>query len=135
MNTMTSPDPNKILIVEDEADFRDMLKEVLEQAGYRVAAAGNGADGLALYRETAPDAVILDVHLPDMSGFEICRKIRRAGPRPETPILICTVRSEVAGVAEGLDSGATDYVLKPFQVCDLIERLHRALHPRDDRED
>lgn len=130
----TKPEAKKVLIVEDEADFRDMLKHVLEHAGYNIAAASNGEEGLALYRQTAPDAVVLDVHLPDMSGFEICRKIRLEGPRPETPVLICTVRSEVAGVAEGLGSGATDYILKPFQVSDLLERLRGALHPKDERK-
>ncbi len=117
----------KILIVEDEVDFRELLLHVLTEKGYRVSAAGNGEDGLRLYSEGAPDLVLLDVHLPDMSGFEICRKIRAEGPRPETPILICTVRSEVAPVAEGLSSGATDYVLKPFQVSDLLERIQTAL--------
>ena len=129
---MEKQERKKILIVEDEADFRDMLKHVLESAGYHVEAAGNGMDGLALYKETAPDAVILDVHLPDMSGFEICRKIRIEGPRSSTPILMCTVRSEVSGVAEGLGCGATDYVLKPFQINDLLERLKRALNDRKD---
>lgn len=117
----------KILIVEDEADFRELLIHVLSQKGYEASAAGNGEEGLELYQKVAPDLVLLDVHLPDMTGFEICRKIRAEGPRPETPILICTVRSEVAPVAEGLSSGATDYVLKPFQVSDLLERIETAL--------
>jgi DNA-binding response OmpR family regulator len=130
---MAGPAPKRILIVEDERDFQDMLKQVLEAAGYRVWAAGNGETGLALYREAAPDAVILDVHLPDMSGFDICRSIRVQGPRPETPVLICTIRSEVSGVAEGLGCGATDYVVKPFEVHDLLERLDRALQAHDSR--
>jgi DNA-binding response OmpR family regulator len=117
----------KILIVEDEADFRELLSHVLTQKGYEAAAAANGEEGLDLYQKFAPDLVLLDVHLPDMTGFEICRKIRAEGPRKETPILICTVRSEVAPVAEGLSSGATDYVLKPFQVSDLLERIETAL--------
>lgn len=130
---MTEPTPKKILIVEDERDFQEMLTQLLEAAGYRVCAAGNGETGLALYREAAPDAVLLDVHLPDMSGFDICRSIRAQGPRPETPVLICTIRSEVSGVAEGLDCGATDYVIKPFDVHDLLERLSRALQSHASR--
>jgi DNA-binding response OmpR family regulator len=82
---------------------------------------------LALYREVAPNAVILDVNLPDMTGYEICRNIRDQGPRPDTPVLICSIRSEVSGVAEGLGCGATDYVIKPFEVKDLLDRLNRAL--------
>ena len=121
--------PKSILVVEDEADLQEIVRHVLELAGYRVAAASNGAEGLSLYREVSPDAVILDVNLPDMSGYDICRKIRTEGPRAETPILMCTVRSEVVGVAEGLGGGATDYILKPFEIPDLLARLHRALAP------
>lgn len=116
-----------VLIVEDEHDFRDLMTQVLEGNGYEVRSAPNGEDGLKLYSELAPDVVLLDVHLPDMSGFDICRKIRAEGPRADTPILICTVRSEVAPVAEGLNSGATDYVIKPFNVEDLLERVESAL--------
>jgi len=123
--------PKSILVVEDEEDLREIVQHVLEHAGYRVAAASNGAEGLALYREVSPDAVILDVNLPDMSGYDICRKIRTEGPRAETPILMCTVRSEVVGVAEGLGGGATDYILKPFEIPDLLARLRRALAPGD----
>jgi DNA-binding response OmpR family regulator len=119
----------RILIVEDESDFRDLITHVLTEKGYDVEAAPNGEEGLKLYSEKAPDLVLLDVHLPDMTGFEICRRIRAEGPRPHTPILICTVRSEVAPVAEGLSSGATDYVIKPFQVSDLLERISAALPP------
>jgi len=132
---MTDSKTRNILIVEDEKDFQDMLKQVLEQAGYRVWAAGNGETGLALYREVLPDAVILDVNLPDMKGYDICRHIRTSGPRPGTPVLICTIRSEVAGVAEGLDCGATDYVIKPFEIRDLLDRLSRALQSNDGRRE
>mgnify|MGYP001612631442 CR=1 FL=1 len=119
----------RILIVEDESDFRDLIGHLLSEKGYDVDTAANGEEGLRLYGELAPDLVLLDVHLPDMTGFEICRKIRAEGPRATTPILICTVRSEVAPVAEGLGSGATDYVIKPFQVSDLLDRISAALAP------
>lgn len=124
----------RILIVEDEADFRDLLRHVLEEKGHEVEAAGNGEEGLSLYRSAAPDLVLLDVHLPDMTGFDICRRIRAEGPRPETPVLMCTVRSEIAPVAEGLNSGANDYVIKPFAVSDLIERINAALSEAERRE-
>ncbi len=117
-----------VLIVEDEPDFREIIGRVLQEHGYEVQTAPCGEDGLKRYAELAPDVVLLDVHLPDMSGFDICRKIRAEGPRADTPILICTVRSEVAPVAEGLNSGATDYVIKPFQVDDLLERVAAALN-------
>lgn len=116
-----------VLVVEDEVDFRELVEHVLRDKGYDVATAPNGAEGLQLYEAKPFDVVLLDVHLPDMTGFEICRRIRTQGPRPQTPILICTVRSEVAPVAEGLSSGATDYVIKPFQISDLLERIEAAL--------
>jgi two-component system response regulator VanR len=117
----------RVLVVEDEVDFRELVEHVLKDKGYEVATAPNGAEGLQLYDAKPFDVVLLDVHLPDMTGFEICRRIRTEGPRPQTPILICTVRSEVAPVAEGLSSGATDYVIKPFQISDLLERIEAAL--------
>src|SRR5688572_16243685 len=112
----------KILVVEDEEDFRQILVHLLQKEGYFAVSACNGEDGLKAYAKEAPDLVLLDVHLPDMTGFEICRKIRGEGPRPQTPIILCTVRSEVAPVAEGLGSGATDYVVKPFEIKDLMSR-------------
>jgi two-component system phosphate regulon response regulator PhoB len=125
--------PKKILVVEDEPDLQEILKHVLEASGYCVQCAGNGKEGLRLYNEFAPDLVMLDVHLPDMSGFEVCRKMRADAIRPKTPIIICSVRSEVAPVAEGLDSGANDYILKPFEVPELLERVQSALSARKNR--
>ncbi|HAH06961.1 MAG TPA: hypothetical protein DCM05_10625 [Elusimicrobia bacterium] len=113
----------KILIVEDEPDYLDLLEHVLKKAGYSVAKAANGEDGLKAYKESKPDLVLLDLNLPDMDGLDICRKIRAEGPRPKTPILLCSVRSAVAPVAEGLEAGADDYVLKPFDASDLLARV------------
>jgi DNA-binding response OmpR family regulator len=117
----------KILVVDDEPDFLAIVAHILKEKGYQVVTAPNGEDGLKAYAEEAPDLVILDGNLPDMDGFEICRRIRSRGPRPKTPILLCTVRSEVAPVAEGLGSGADDYILKPFEVSDLLSRVENAL--------
>jgi len=117
----------KVLVVEDEPDFSQLICYVLKENGYQVESAANGEEGLKLYKSWAPNCVILDVHLPDMTGFEICRSIRQNGPNPKTPILMCTVRTEVSGVAEGLDSGADDYVLKPFEISDLLDRVKAVL--------
>lgn len=119
--------PQKVLVVEDEPDFNALICYVLRENGYQVESATNGEEGLKLYKSWSPDGVILDVNLPDMNGFEICRNIRQNGPNPRTPILMCTVRTEVSGVAEGLGSGADDYILKPFEIADLLERLKSAL--------
>ena len=120
----------KILVVEDEEDFRTILIHLLQKEGYQAFSAGNGEEGLKAYVKEAPDLVLLDVHLPDMTGFDICRKIRAEGPRAKTPIILCTVRSEVAPVAEGLGSGADDYVVKPFEIRDLLDRISSALRGR-----
>lgn len=119
----------KILVVEDEPDLQEILLHILGQFGYSVRCAGNGQEGLRLYDEFVPDLVLLDVHLPDMSGFEVCRRIKAHPRTPKTPVVICTVRSEVAPVAEGLDSGADDYILKPFEVAELLERVQSFLNP------
>jgi DNA-binding response OmpR family regulator len=117
----------KILAVEDEEDYRALLEHILGEAGYTVVTAPNGEEGLEAFHRESPDLVLLDVNLPDMDGFDICKEIRKEGPRKNVPVLFCTIRSSVARVAEGLKSGGTDYVVKPFQVDDLLERVAKAL--------
>lgn len=117
----------KVLVVEDEEDFRALLAGLLRDGGYAVAEAPDGRSGLAAFARENPDAVVLDVQLPDIDGFEVCRRIRGGGVGAGVPILLCTVRSSVAPVAEGLKAGATDYVLKPFDPQDLLARVRAAL--------
>lgn len=116
----------RILIVEDEEEYRALMESVLGEAGYEVSAAANGQDGIALYAERAPDLVLLDVMLPDMIGFDIAAAMRKAG-RPKTPILFCSVRSAASSLAQGLRAGSADYVLKPFDPDDLLARVRAAL--------
>lgn len=117
----------KILVVEDEPDYRVLLREILGKAGYAVSDASTGETGLSLYRAESPDLLLLDVMLPDMTGFDFCEKIRTGQIRPRTPILFCTVRSAVSQLARGVKSGGTDYVLKPFVPEDLLARVRAAL--------
>jgi len=117
----------KLLVVEDEAEYRILLREILGQAGYAVFDASTGEAGLALYRDESPDLLLLDVMLPDMTGFDFCAKVRAGKLRPQTPILFCTVRSAVSQLARGMKSGGTDYVLKPFVPEDLLARVRAAL--------
>jgi DNA-binding response OmpR family regulator len=117
----------KILVVEDEAEYRTLLREVLGKAGYAVFDAPTGEAGLILYREQGPDLLLLDVMLPDMTGFDFCTKVRAGKVRPNTPILFCTVRSAVSQLAKGIKAGGTDYVLKPFDPENLLERVSVAL--------
>lgn len=117
----------RILVVDDEEEYRVLLVRTLSRAGYEVFSAANGADGLKLFSEMKPDLVMLDVMLPDMLGFDFCRKIRGGQDAPGTPVLFCSVRSAVSSLAQGLREGSTDYVIKPFVPEDLLARVKAAL--------
>jgi DNA-binding response OmpR family regulator len=113
--------------VEDDEDFREIVREVLTRAGYRLREAGNGADGLAAFAAERPDLVILDINLPDLLGIEVCRRMRTVDAA--TPILLCSVRSATVSVAEGLEAGADGYILKPFDDGEFLERIAAGLKP------
>jgi DNA-binding response OmpR family regulator len=119
-----------ILVVDDEPEYRELAERLLSQAGYAVLTASNGAEALRAFSEKSPDLLLLDVMLPDMLGFDLCRRIRRGKERADTPILFCSVRSAVTSLAEGLKSGSTDYVIKPFEPKDLLKRVRAALAGR-----
>ncbi len=116
-----------ILIVDDEFDFRSIVSHVLQRGGYDVVAAADGMEALKLFAEREPDLVVLDGNLPDIDGFEVCRRLRKTERGRTVPILMCTVRSALTTVSAGLEAGATDYVLKPFEIEELLERVASAL--------
>jgi two-component system phosphate regulon response regulator PhoB len=116
-----------VLIVDDEHDFRAICAHVLDRGGYDTVTAGDGTAGLAAFVERKPDLVVLDGNLPDMDGIEVCRRLRKLPGGAKLPVLMCTVRSAVVSIQEGLDAGVTDYVLKPFEMDDLLERVAGAL--------
>src|SRR6478609_4678210 len=107
-----------------------ILKDALEFEGFRVASAGKGRDGVALARHDKPDAVLLDLMLPDVNGYKVCEDLRRFDRF--VPIIMLTARSQEVDKIRGLDAGADDYVTKPFSVGELIARL-RALFRRTAR--
>jgi len=115
----------KILIIEDAADLAKGLKINLEAEGYSVSWAATGKDGLRKSLSDEPDLVILDVMLPEMDGFEVCREIRRKGFR--APIIMLTAKSEEVDKVVGLEVGADDYVTKPFGVRELLARIRAHL--------
>jgi DNA-binding response OmpR family regulator len=115
----------RLLVVEDNADLAFGLRTVLEFEGYEVEIAEDGGSGLRRVREYEPDLVILDLMLPEMSGYEVLRELRATGVR--IPVLILTARSQESDVIMGFDLGADDYVTKPFSTLELVARVRALL--------
>lgn len=125
-------EPDKtILIIEDEPHIVLGLTDALEFEGFRVFTAETGKVGLQTARERNPDAVLLDLMLPDMNGYQVCQEIRRFNP--QVPIIMLTARSQESDKIRGLDAGADDYVTKPFGVGELVARLRAAFRRMDVR--
>jgi two-component system OmpR family response regulator len=121
----------RVLIVEDEPKMAALLRRGLSAEGAAVDVAGRGEDALARAEATAYDAIVLDVMLPGIDGFEVCRRLREAGVW--SPVLMLTARDAVRDRVAGLDAGADDYLAKPFSYAELLARL-RALVRRGDAE-
>ena len=115
---------NTVLVVEDEENLLEALRYNLEREGYAVNTAIDGEQALLSARDSAPDLVILDVMLPQLDGFEICRILRR---RSDVPILMLTARGEEIDRVVGLELGADDYVTKPFSIRELMARVRNLL--------
>jgi two-component system, OmpR family, response regulator MprA len=115
----------RILIVDDDRSLRDALRRALLLGGYEVATAAAGAEGLAKVASDDPDALVLDVGLPDVDGLAVCRQLRGEGNR--VPVLMLTARAAVSDRIDGLDAGADDYLVKPFDVGELQARLRALL--------
>lgn len=120
----------RVLVVEDEARMAGLLRRALREEGHAVDVAADGPEGLWLATENSYGAVILDVMLPGLDGFQLCRRLREAGTW--APVLMLTARDAVSDRVRGLDAGADDYLVKPFSLLELAARL-RALARRGDR--
>lgn len=118
---------NQVLIVEDDADIRELVAFKLRQVGYDVRTAGNGEEGLQLAVDTPPDVVILDLMMPKLSGLEVCRELRSNDDTATIPIIMLTAKAQEADVERGFELGATDYVIKPFSPRELVSRVQAAL--------
>ncbi len=113
-----------ILVVDDERNIVELVRLYLEKEGFAVAIAADGEQALAQYERTGPDLVVLDLMLPKMDGFEVCRELRRRG---DVPILMLTARAEDVDAIVGLELGADDYVTKPFNPRALVARVKAIL--------
>ena len=118
---------NKILIVEDEKDIRDLIIYALEAKGYETISTDDGEKALKMLKENKPDLVILDWMLPSVSGLEICRNIRRDKNIKNIPIIMLTAKITEDDKILGLDSGADDYITKPFSTAELSSRVKAIL--------
>ncbi len=116
-----------ILIVEDEAALVTMLRYNLEKEGYRVCDAGDGEEAITMVAERKPDLVVLDWMLPSLSGIEVCRQLRRKPTTRELPIIMLTARGEEGDKIRGLNTGADDYMTKPFSLPELMARVRALL--------
>jgi DNA-binding response OmpR family regulator len=119
----------RILVAEDDPAILTAVSDLLEGEGFLVAVARDGAEALRRYAEAKPDLVLLDIMMPERSGFEVCREIRRADSR--TPIIMLTAKGEEVDKVVGLELGADDYVVKPFGVNELLARVRACLRRRD----
>jgi two-component system phosphate regulon response regulator PhoB len=116
-----------VLVVEDEAPLATMLRYNLEKQGFRVEEAGDGEEALTRIEEVKPDLVLLDWMLPVMSGIEVCRQIRRRSTTRDLPVIMVTARTEEQDAVRGLNTGADDYVTKPFSMDGLLARMRALL--------
>jgi two-component system, OmpR family, response regulator MprA len=120
----------RVLVVEDDADIAGVLRRALDKEGYDVRVAGDGEMALGEAADYEPDAVVLDLGLPRLDGVEVCRRLREDG---DVPILILTARDALESRVEGLDSGADDYLVKPFEREELLARMRSLLRRRPPR--
>ena len=127
MTNLTTNNPY-VAIVDDDAAIRTALGRALRMENYDVELFEDGSSALRAVQLRAPDAIVLDLQLPDIDGLEVCRRIRRAGDA--TPILMLTARDAVNDRVEGLDVGADDYLVKPFDLAELLARLRALLRRR-----
>ena len=124
---MVPPEPPLVLIVEDEPAQTELLRYNFHKTGFRTITATDGEEGVLLARERRPDLIVLDWMLPELSGIEVCRQLKRDAEVRQIPIMMLTARGEETDKVRGLDTGADDYVVKPYSVNELLARARALL--------
>ena len=112
------------LVVEDDINIADLLRLYLEKDGFEVCHASDGGEGVRMAREKEPELILLDIMMPVMDGWAVCREIRKSS---QVPIIMLTAKSETSDKINGLDMGADDYVTKPFEIGELLSRIHAVM--------
>jgi two-component system, OmpR family, alkaline phosphatase synthesis response regulator PhoP len=123
-----------VVIVEDDEDIADSIRYNLEREGFRVRVAATGEDALSLIFDGPPSLILLDLNLPHMSGFEMCRRLRAESTTSHVPILMLTARTDESDKVLGLNLGADDYITKPFSMRELVARVNAVLRRTDGAE-
>ena len=122
----------KALVVEDDGNIAELLRLYLERDGFEVQCAPDGSEGVAMFRAFHPDIVLLDIMLPGLDGWGVLREIRKES---RTPVIMLTAKSETPDKISGLEMGADDYVTKPFEVKELLARIHAVLRRAEEPSD
>ena len=111
------------LVVDDDADIRELVAFKLEQLGFEVLTAADGEEGLRRAQEVRPDIVLLDIMMPKLSGIDVCRRLREQPSTAATPVILLTAKAQEADVERGFSVGADDYIVKPFSLRELSSRV------------
>ncbi|MCD7887713.1 MAG: response regulator transcription factor [Clostridiales bacterium] len=121
----------KVLIVEDDSNIAQLLQLYLEKEGFETQVAEDGSKGLNLFHESSPDLVLLDIMLPGLDGWTVCKKIRETS---KVPIIMMTAKGETVDKVNGLELGADDYIVKPFEMKEVLARIHAVLRRYGSKE-
>lgn len=117
--------PKKVLIAEDDKNIRELLRLYIEKDGFETISAGNGREALERYHESKPDLVLLDIMMPLLDGWGVLDEIRKSGDR--VPVIMLTAKGATTDKVSGLDMGADDYIVKPFEMQEVMARIHAVL--------
>ncbi len=131
---MTDTPPSTILIVDDNPHNLQVLANILREVGYRVATGKDGAKALAFVEKRRPDLILLDVMMPEMDGFEVCRRLKAGSATRDIPVLFISALTETADKVSGFEAGGLDYITKPFQKEEVLARVHAHLSLKHARE-
>jgi DNA-binding response OmpR family regulator len=124
----------KILIAEDERDILELIQFTLQYGGYEVIPVSNGSEAWEMTKRELPNLALLDVRMPGMSGYEVCKQIKSNRDTKHIPVVFLSAKGQESEIKNGYDSGAVDYILKPFAPDQLLNRLLEVLNNHTDRE-